>query len=32
MATTFHRTGQLPKDHDGGRLVDADSALLLAAG
>jgi hypothetical protein len=32
MATTFQRTGQLRSDHEGGRLVDADSTLLLSAG
>ncbi len=32
MATTFHRTGQLRSDHDAGRFVEADSALLLSAG
>jgi hypothetical protein len=32
MATTFHRTGQLRKDHDAGRFVEADSALLLTVG
>jgi hypothetical protein len=32
MATTFHRTGQLRKDHDAGRFVEADSAPLLTAG